>query len=171
MWCGMMPPTKGTIMNSTTETTSTTQVAAPGTHAAPKEATSTKEATTRRGAPKGKKGAVSEASAPAKAPKSAARAKNAAKVAPAKAKASKTTKTAKRPTAAAVPREFSKTAIVLDMLKTKGGATMAEIQKATNWQAHSVRGFISGTVGKRMGLVIDSTKNDAGERCYRIAGK
>lgn len=47
---------------------------------------------------------------------------------------------------------------------------MADIEKATNWQAHSARGFISGTVGKKMGLAIESTKNSAGDRCYRIAG-
>jgi hypothetical protein len=70
-----------------------------------------------------------------------------------------------------MPHEFSKTAIVLGMLKAKAGATMAEIQRATNWQAHSVRGFISGTVGKKMGLTIESTKNSAGDRCYKIIGK
>lgn len=95
-------------------------VAPPGAHAAPKEATSTKEATTRKGAPKGKKRAAPEASAPVKAPKGV---RKAAKVAPAKAKASKATKAVQKPGGTAVPREFSKTAIVLDMLKAKGGAT------------------------------------------------
>ena len=57
------------------------------------------------------------------------------------AKTSKTAKAVKKAANAAVPREFSKTAIVLGMLKTKGGATTAEIQKVTNWQAHSVRGL------------------------------
>ena len=47
--------------------------------------------------------------------------------------------------------------------------TLAEIMSATGWQAHSVRGFISGTLGKKMGLTVDSTKNEAGERTYRIA--
>jgi len=91
-------------------------------------------------------------------------AKSKAAAAPAK-KATKATKK----TAAAVPRELSKKAIVLDLLKRKGGATMAEIQKATDWQAHSVRGFISGTLTKKMGLAVESTKNDAEERCYKIA--
>jgi hypothetical protein len=103
---------------------------------------------------------------PAKAPKAAKGAKKAAKAAPAKAKASKTTKNAAK---ADVPREFSKKAIVIDMLKAKGGATMAEIQKATGWAPHSVRGFVSGMLGKKMGLTIESTKNSAGERTYRIA--
>jgi len=34
-----------------------------------------------------------------------------------------------------------------------------------------VRGFISGTLGKKLGLAIESSKNEQGERCYRIAGK
>ena len=40
--------------------------------------------------------------------------------------------------------------------------------KATDWQAHSVRGFLS-TAGKKHGLKIESTKNEAGERTYKIA--
>jgi hypothetical protein len=39
---------------------------------------------------------------------------------------------------------------------------------ATDWQAHSVRGFISGTLGKKMGLTVLSTKADNGERTYSI---
>jgi hypothetical protein len=40
--------------------------------------------------------------------------------------------------------------------------------KITDWQAHSVRGFIS-TVGKKYGIKIESAKSDAGERAYSIA--
>ena len=109
------------------------------------------------------------AAAPAKAPKAAKVAKKAAKAAPAKATASKTTKPAKKAAKAGLPREFSKKAIVLDMLKAKGGATMAQIAKATDWQNHTIRGFISGTLSKKMGLAIESTKNDAGERTYKLA--
>ena len=46
------------------------------------------------------------------------------------------------------------------------GASLAEIRDATGWQAHSVRGFIS-TAGKKQGVRIESTKNDAGERIYK----
>jgi hypothetical protein len=107
--------------------------------------------------------------APAKAPKSPKGARKAAQVAPAKAKASKTPKAAKKATSAPVPREFSKKAIVLDMLNRKGGATMAEIAKETGWQNHTIRGFISGTLTKKMGLVIESTRSEAGERTYKTA--
>jgi hypothetical protein len=41
--------------------------------------------------------------------------------------------------------------------------------KATDWQAHSVRGFISGTLGKKMGLKVESTKREDGERVYSLA--
>jgi len=68
-----------------------------------------------------------------------------------------------------VPREFSKKNIVLDLLRRPTGATMAEIAKATDWQNHSIRGFISGNLTKKMGLKVESTKNEAGERTYRVA--
>jgi hypothetical protein len=45
---------------------------------------------------------------------------------------------------------------------------MKELMKATGWQPHSVRGFISGTVGKKMGLTVESTKGENGERKYSI---
>jgi hypothetical protein len=109
------------------------------------------------------------AAAPAKAPKAAKGARKAAKAAPAKAKASKTASAAKKPTKATPPREFSKKAIVLDMLKRKAGATMAEIAKETGWQNHTIRGFISGTLTKKMGLAIESTKSESGDRTYRLA--
>jgi len=45
------------------------------------------------------------------------------------------------------------------------------LQKAAGWQAHSVRGFLSGTVKKKLGLEVASEKTGKGERRYRIAGK
>ncbi len=44
----------------------------------------------------------------------------------------------------------------------------AEIAKATDWQNHIIRGFISGIV-KKMGIKVESSKNEGGERTYRIA--
>ncbi len=97
-------------------------------------------------------------------------AKPAAKPAPAKKDAKPASKKASKAAATdAVPREFSKKAIVLDLLRRKDGATMAEIAKATDWQNHSIRGFISGNLSKKMGLSVESGKNEAGERTYRIA--
>ena len=64
----------------------------------------------------------------------------------------------------------TKKEIVLELLRRKEGATMAEIATATQWQNHSIRGFISGSVSKKMGLAVESSKNDSGERTYRIVG-
>ncbi len=84
-----------------------------------------------------------------------------------KAKASKkASKTAKKAGAA---RDGSKAAKIIDLLKRPNGATLAEIMKATNWQAHSVRGFISGSLGKKMGLTVVSAKRENGERVYSIS--
>ncbi len=65
-------------------------------------------------------------------------------------------------------RDGSKTAKVLELLKRPGGVTGKELMKATGWQPHSIRGFLSGTVGKKMGLTVASTKGEDGERSYSI---
>jgi Protein of unknown function (DUF3489) len=91
-------------------------------------------------------------------------------------KASKAEKGAKKPKGAKPAksndsaRQGSKAAKVLELLKRPGGSTLAELMKATNWQAHSVRGFLSGTVGKKLGLRLESTKAENGERSYSIKG-
>jgi hypothetical protein len=58
--------------------------------------------------------------------------------------------------------------MVLELLRRKQGAAMSEIGKATGWQNHTIRGFISANVTKTMGLAVDSSKNEAGVRIYRI---
>jgi hypothetical protein len=67
------------------------------------------------------------------------------------------------------PREGSKTETILGLLRRAKGATPAEIMEATSWQRHSVRGFISGTLGKKMGLAVKSEKREDGARVYSIA--
>ena len=62
----------------------------------------------------------------------------------------------------------NKKAAVIALMKRAKGATLTEIMKATDWQAHSVRGFIS-ILGRKGGEKIESSKNEAGERVYRIA--
>ncbi len=54
------------------------------------------------------------------------------------------------------------------MIGRAKGATLAEIMKAVQWQAHSVRGFIS-TAAKKHGIKIESAKNDTGDRVYKTA--
>src|SRR5215510_14862852 len=62
----------------------------------------------------------------------------------------------------------TKKEIVLGLLRRKDGATIADIANATQWQNHSIRGFISGSVSKKMVLAVESSKNAAGERTYRL---
>jgi hypothetical protein len=95
-------------------------------------------------------------------------AKRRAHVAPSKAKPARTATRAKKPTTA---RGGSKTAKILDLLKRPGGATLKELTKTTGWQPHSVRGFLSGAVGKKMGISVESFKGPDGRRGYRISSQ
>jgi hypothetical protein len=65
-------------------------------------------------------------------------------------------------------RQGSKTARIIALLEKPNGATLATLMTATGWQAHSVRGFISGTLGKKMGLAVKSAKRQDGGRVYSI---
>jgi hypothetical protein len=65
------------------------------------------------------------------------------------------------------PRPGSKGAKVLALLARANGASLTELMKATKWQAHSVRGFLS-TASRKHRVTIESFKNDKGARIYRI---
>ena len=84
---------------------------------------------------------------------------------PKQAKAKKAAKAAKEP---ATLRPASKGAKVLEMISRAKGATLAELMQVTGWQAHSIRGFISGNLGKKMGLTVESAKREDGERVYSL---
>ena len=58
---------------------------------------------------------------------------------------------------------------VLDLLRHKDGATTAEIARATGWQAHTVRGFVSGTLTRKLGLRVESFRTEDKERTYRVS--
>jgi hypothetical protein len=66
------------------------------------------------------------------------------------------------------PRDAeSKGAKILEMIGRAKGVSLAETMKATDWQPHSVRGFISTAANKHK-VNIESAKNESGERVYRI---
>ncbi len=65
-------------------------------------------------------------------------------------------------------RPDSKQALVIGLLQRPEGATIAQIMEATGWQQHTVRGTLAGTLKKRLGLTITSTKEAGGQRVYRI---
>jgi Protein of unknown function (DUF3489) len=136
-----------------TATDTAATVAEQGATVAPAKAPSKKGASQKKGAPTGHKAAKR------------------AKTKPAAAKKAKAGKTVARPTRtkeASSLRADSKGAKILEMIGRPKGATLAEIMKATDWQAHSVRGFLS-TAAKKHKLNIESAKNDSGERTYKIA--
>jgi len=58
---------------------------------------------------------------------------------------------------------------IIALLSSAAGATLPQLMAATGWQKHSVRGFLSGTLIKKMGLKLSSSKNEAGERLYRVS--
>ena len=60
---------------------------------------------------------------------------------------------------------------VLGLLRRKKGASIDEMKTATGWQAHSLRGLLSGTIGKRMGLALESAPDKSGVRRYRIVDR
>jgi len=132
-------------MNKETATTAAA-VAEQGAPVAPDKGPSKKVASQKKGAPTGQKTAKGAKSK---------------KVAKAGQKAVKPQRKAP------APRAESKGAKILALIRRPKGVTLAEIMRATDWQAHSVRGFIS-TAGRKHGIDIQSSKNDAGDRVYSI---
>ena len=88
-------------------------------------------------------------------------------VAPSTPKRTQSTKQASPEKTTPAARPGSKKSIVLDLIRRSCGASLQEIMAATQWQAHSVRGFISGALTKKMGLAVESFKRENGERAYR----
>lgn len=66
-------------------------------------------------------------------------------------------------------RANSKQAQLIEMLKSSKGATIEEIVKKFEWQAHTVRGAIAGALKKKLGLNVESEKVEGRGRVYRIA--
>ena len=66
-------------------------------------------------------------------------------------------------------RKGTKQAMLIALLQEPEGATMEAIIAATGWQAHTVRGAISGVLGRKLGLVVTSAKEEGRGRVYRIS--
>ena len=125
-------------------------VAEQGAHVAPEKTSSKRGASQKKGAPRSQKAATGKAKQSTKK----------------EAKAGKKAKAAQAKEANA-PRPESKGAKILELIGRPKGATLAEIVKATDWQKHSIRGFLS-TAAKKHGLKIESTKTETGDRVYQI---
>ena len=98
---------------------------------------------------------------------------SAAVVAGGSRKAAATGKTVKPKAMPAARAAETKTSVVLKRLSSPKGATIEVLMEATSWQAHSVRGFLSAVVKKKLGLTLVNEIGKDGLRRYRIddAGK
>ena len=70
-----------------------------------------------------------------------------------------------------VPRKnqhTTKHSACLTLLASPNGATIEDLQSATGWQSHSIRGFLAGAVKKKLGLTLVSSKADGDARRYRV---
>ncbi len=112
---------------------------------------------------------------PAKSDRSAvARQAAGSKVASTRAPATATTGLRKRETPPVQPPvqgPVTKHAQLLQLLNRPEGASIEDMMQATRWQQHSVRGFMAGTLKKKMGLPLTSSKADGDVRRYRIAAR
>jgi hypothetical protein len=73
----------------------------------------------------------------------------------------------KQPAKRLPPAPLSKSETIQAFLTRPQGATISELTEVTGWQSHSVRGFLSGTLKKKLGLTLDSSKGEGGRR-YRL---
>ena len=66
-------------------------------------------------------------------------------------------------------REGTKQALMIDLLRRPMGATIGEIVQATGWQSHTVRGAMAGALKRKLGLTVNSEKDEVRGRVYRLA--
>ena len=108
------------------------------------------------------------------APKNAAPKKGNAKTRPSSQRQALSAVTeAKTPTQADDPQfdRVTKQERMLALLSRAEGASIADMMQATNWQQHSVRGFLAGTVKTKLGFTLSSSKAAGDVRRYRIKAR
>ena len=88
-----------------------------------------------------------------------------------KIRTNKTSNSNTGPAASVESKPDTKKNILINLLKRPKGATAQQLMAATGWQQHSVRGFLSSTVKKKLGYHLYSQETDHGERFYRIMMK
>ncbi len=73
-----------------------------------------------------------------------------------------------QPDKPALPKAHNKQGTIIGLLSRSEGATLNEMVEATGWQKHSVRGLMAGNLKKKLGLTIVSSKENGGNRVYKI---
>jgi hypothetical protein len=137
----------------------TASVAEPGATVASSKAASKKVTSRKKKAAQGRRKATGKAAKPAKSAKAAA---------PSQPRQSrKKTNTPEAPQNPRAPKPESKGAQLLALIGREQGASLAELMQVSEWQAHSLRGFIS-TAGKKHNVKITSSKTEGGDRVYNI---
>ena len=74
----------------------------------------------------------------------------------------------KKPAVAPAVPAASKTLLVIGLLERAEGATLESLMSVTGWQAHSVRGFLSGALRKQRGLSVERVSGNGTGTVYRI---
>jgi hypothetical protein len=137
----------------------TAGVAEPGATVASSKAASKKVTSRKKKPAQGRRKAMGKAAKPAKSAEAAA---------PSQPRQSrKKTNTPEAPQHPRAPKPESKGAQLLALIAREQGASLAELMQVSEWQAHSLRGFLS-TAGKKHNVKIVSAKNESGDRVYNI---
>jgi hypothetical protein len=138
----------------TSTNTGTADVAQQGAHSASKKPASKRAASPKEGAPTASTGAKE---APTRATATArSTAKNPVEC------------TATQEKSTSVPGKLTKKGAILSLLRRESGATLAELAEATGWKRNSILGLLSGNLRKKMGLVVESSRQKGHERIYKV---
>ena len=137
-------------IKETTTSTGAADVARQGAHSASKKPASKRAASPKEGAPTASTGVKERPT------RATATAKSTAK------------KTVEGNTPQSTQLKLTKKTLILNLLRRDSGATLAELAETTNWKPNSILGFLSGNLRKKMGLVVESSRQKGHERIYKV---